>query len=64
MDLFFVQGFSFLGFLKNLGFVGYVSFCFFTVDIYVCVPIKRYHVVDHRKEDIGQNKKKSQKCQK
>ena len=24
MDLFFVQGFSFLGFLKNLGFVGYV----------------------------------------
>jgi len=24
VDLFFVQGFSFLGFLKNLGFVGYV----------------------------------------
>ena len=24
MDLFFVQGFSFLGFLKYLGFVGYV----------------------------------------
>ena len=24
MDLFFVQGFSFLGFLENLGFVGYV----------------------------------------
>ena len=24
MDLFFVQGFSFLAFLKNLGFVGYV----------------------------------------
>jgi len=24
VDLFFVQSFSFLGFLKNLGFVGYV----------------------------------------
>ena len=32
--------------------------------LYVCVRIKRYHVVDHRKGDIGQNRKKSQKCRK
>ena len=31
---------------------------------YVCVRIKRYHVVDHRKGDIDQNRKKSQKCRK
>ena len=31
------------------------------VYIYVCVHIKRYHVVDHRKGDIGQNSKKSKK---
>ena len=29
--------------------------------LYVCVGIKRYHVVDHKKGDIGQNRGKKVK---
>ena len=30
----------------------------------VCVHMKMYHVVGYRKGDIGQNRKKNQKCRK
>ena len=42
--------------------VGRYTFCLYIKGPYVCVRIKRYHVVDYRKGDIGQNRKKSQKC--
>ena len=42
----------------------FVLIDFIKNSLYVCVHIKRYHVVDHRKGDISQNKEKSQKSQK